>query len=101
VTIDTLNPTVTVVFQEDNDPANGTSNVDFFFSEVTTDFTVGDVTVVNGTLTGFTGSGQTYTAVYVNDGTLGVATVSVNAGSYTDPVGNTGAGGSDFWTITD
>jgi hypothetical protein len=95
VTIDRVNPTVTVDIVEVADPVNGTSTVNFFFSEVTTNFIAGDVTVTNGTLTGFTGSGQTYTAVYVNDGNPGLNTVSVNAGSYTDPVGNTGATGSD------
>src|SRR4030095_17111499 len=70
VTIDTANPTVAVNIVDsslsDSDP---TSTVTFTFSEATTDFTAGDLTVVGGTITGFTGSGTRYSATLTADNT--------------------------------
>jgi len=54
------------------------------------------VTLANGTLSGFSGSGTSYTATFTaDDGFDGTGTVTVPAGSYTDAAGNSGAVGSD------
>jgi hypothetical protein len=99
--IDTQNPTVTVAIVDaslyDGDPS---SSVTFTFSEATTNFVVGDPTLVGGTISGFGGSGTSYTATFTaTDGVDVIGSVTVNAGSYTDPAGNLGAAGSDTVTI--
>ncbi|MBO3762582.1 Ig-like domain-containing protein, partial [Ciceribacter sp. L1K22] len=55
-------------------------------SEASTDFAVGDLTLVNATAT-LTGSGTTYTVTLtpVADGTV---SVTVPAGAFTDGAGN-------------
>ena len=44
----------------------GDSNlsITFTLSEISTDFVVGDITLENGSLTNFTGSGKVYTATF-------------------------------------
>ncbi|MER9587036.1 Ig-like domain-containing protein [Mesorhizobium sp. M0276] len=81
--------------------ADPTSVVTFTFTEVTSDFTLADVTAVGGTVTGLTGSGTTYQATFTAaSGFTGTGSVSVTAGSYADPAGNTGAAGSDNVSIS-
>jgi hypothetical protein len=101
VAIDTLNPTVTVSIVDTSlNDGDNSSSVTFTFSEATTDFVLGDVTVAGGTLSAFSGSGTSYTATFTaNDGFEGAGTVTVPAGSYTDAVGNLGAAGSDTVAI--
>jgi hypothetical protein len=101
VTIDTLNPTVTVnIVDSSLNDGDNASSVTFTFSEATTDFVAADVTVAGGTLSAFSGSGTSYTATFTANGNLdGPGTVTVVAGSYTDAAGNLGAGGSDTVTI--
>jgi Ca2+-binding RTX toxin-like protein/citrate lyase beta subunit len=97
VAIDTRNPTVLVdIVDASLSDGDNTSVVSFTFSEATTDFTIEDITVSNGTLSGLSGSGTSYTATFTaNDGFAGTATVGVAAGSYTDAAGNPGEAGSD------
>src|SRR5690606_3615645 len=72
------------------------STVTFTFREATSDFTAADVTVGNGTLSNFSGSGTSYSATFTAaDGLGGTGSVSVDAGSYTDAGGNAGGAGSD------
>src|SRR5205814_2217148 len=78
-----------------SDVAGGTSTVTFTFSEATTDFTNADVSVVGGTLSTITGSGTVYTATFTDRKSVAKGeTVTVNAASYHDGDGNTGAAGS-------
>ena len=101
VTIDTINSTVSVdiVAVSLNDSSN-TSNVIFTFSEPTNDFAATDLTVVGGTITGFSGSGTNYTATFTAaDNIASTGSVKVDAGSYTNPAGNVGAAGSDTVTV--
>ena len=71
----------------------------FTSSESTTNFTSGDITVSNGSLSSFSGSGTTYTASFTPT-TGGTYTITVNAGVYTDSVGNNNTSGSLSWTFT-
>ena len=74
--------------------------VNFTFSKATTDFVLADVVVSGGTLTGFSGSGTSYSATFTaTDGFDGTGTVTVPAGSYSDAVGNAGTAGSDSVSI--
>ena len=44
--------------------SDNSSVVNFTFSKATTDFVLADVAVSGGTLSGFTGSGTSYTATF-------------------------------------
>lgn len=96
VTIDRLNPTVTVnIVDASLSDGDSSSSVTFTFSEAVTGFTVADVTVAGGTLSDFAGSGSSYSATFTaTDGSTTTGSVSVGTG-YTDAVGNVGTAGSD------
>ena len=102
ITIDTLNPTVTVDIVDGalNDGDNR-SNVTFEFSEDVTGFAVGDVTPSNGAVSSFVVTDASHYSVTftATDGVDGTGSVSVGAGTYTDLAGNSGAAGSDTVAI--
>jgi Ca2+-binding RTX toxin-like protein len=91
-------PTVTVNIVKleltDTEPV---SNVFFTFSEPVTGFTIDDITVVGGQLSGFTQLSPTqYRATLTSDNGIDViGSVSVTAGSYVDSIGSGGVAGSD------
>ena len=69
----------------------------FSISENTSNFTSSDVTVSNGTLSSFAGSGNTYTAI-LTPTAAGQVTVTVPAGVFTDAVSNNNlASGAYIW----
>ncbi|MCR9206818.1 MAG: Ig-like domain-containing protein [bacterium] len=97
VDIDTLNPEVVVDIVDtvlnEND---STSIVTFTFSEDVSGFEAADVSVFNGTLSDFSGSGLNYSATFTADPTVGgIGTVAIPLGSFADTAGNFGNGGSD------
>ncbi|QKG54242.1 FG-GAP-like repeat-containing protein [Hymenobacter sp. BRD67] len=70
------------------------------FSESVTGFAQGDLTVTNGTVTGFTGSGTTYT-FNVTPTTAGTATtVNVPANVAVDTAGNGNTGATSAYSLT-
>lgn len=85
VLVDGVTPTVTI-----STPSNPTSNspipVSITFSEAVTDFTENDITVGNGTLSNFNGSGTTYTIDITPFGST--VTVNVATGAAHDAAGN-------------
>ncbi|MBI9103065.1 MAG: hypothetical protein JEY99_11665, partial [Spirochaetales bacterium] len=86
--IDTEKPTLTITSQQStptNEPA--TLSFDFDFSESVNGFTVADISVNNGTLGGFSGSGDSY-SVDVTGFSDGDVTVSVSSGTYEDDAQN-------------
>jgi hypothetical protein len=95
--IDTLAPTLTITSNKDVVGAGQTATITFSFAN---DDPVGfewanqqgDINLAQGTLSNLSGSGRTYTATFTpNAGVAGsLATVSVDAGSYTDAAGNPG-----------
>ena len=99
--VDTKAPTATVnIVDGSANEDGGTSNVTFTFSEAPVGFDVGDITAVGGTLSGFAGSGTSYSAVFTPTPNFnGTASVSVAAGSYSDAAGNLGGAGNDTITI--
>jgi hypothetical protein len=101
VTVDTDNPTVTVdIVDASLSDADNASQVTFTFSETVSGFTSADLTVAGGTLSGFSGSGDSYTATFTaDDDSTTLGSVTVNANSYTDIAGNTGASGNDTVTV--
>src|SRR5207302_588922 len=83
-----------------SDVAGGTSTVTFTFSEATTDFTASDLTVVGGTISGFTGSGTSYSATFTADrNSTPLNSINVKTARYHAPAGNTGAAAADTVTI--
>ena len=95
---DTKAPTVQVTADHNTLTAGDSAVVTFTFSEAVTGFGLGDVTVLGGTLgnlshVGVDSSGHdVYTATFTPDATNTEAgSVQVNASSYTDVAGNSGA----------
>ncbi|CCI15692.1 Similar to tr/Q8E9G6/Q8E9G6 [Microcystis aeruginosa PCC 9807] len=100
VTIDTLNPTVGITF--DNSPLTGqnfSTTVTFQFSEAVS-FTASNVTLANGVLSNFTGSGSSYTAAFTaTDFQSPTGTVAVS-NDYFDILGNQGVANSANIALT-
>jgi len=66
-----------------------TASLTFTLSESSTDFVVGDVSVSGGSLSGFAGSGASYTATFTpTASSSGTASVSVAVSTFTDAAGN-------------
>ncbi|MYM69365.1 DUF4347 domain-containing protein [Pseudoduganella sp. FT55W] len=95
---DTTAPTVSISSNVSAVKAGETATITFTFSEAPADFTLGDISAANGTVSNLaaTANPLVYTATYTPlAGQNGVTdTVAVAAGSYTDKAGNAGAGGS-------
>jgi ELWxxDGT repeat protein len=90
IAVDTVAPTIVITWSGSSPLlAEGTATVTFTLSEPANDFSSNDVTVANGTLSGFGGSGTTYTATFIPTPQFkGTGTISVAAGSFTDSSGN-------------
>jgi hypothetical protein len=99
--IDTLNPEVAILFAAPaiNDNAKN-ALVSFSFSEKVVGFSPEDISISNGTLSGFTGYGNFYSAIFTaQDGIATTGTISIAANSYTDIAGNSGSAGFDWINI--
>ncbi len=101
VAFDTQSPTLTITSDKSLVGAGQTATITFSFAN---DDPVGfewlnqqgDINLANGTLSNLSGSGRTYTATFTPLANVasGAATISVDAGSYTDALGNPGAAGA-------
>jgi hypothetical protein len=81
---DTTAPTITVT-RSAAGMVNGTEVINFTLSESSTSFTQADITVTGGTLSGFTGSGTSYSVVFTpTPNSVGTGTVGVLASKFTD-----------------
>ena len=100
---DTTPPTMTITAAEvsDGDSSDDASlSLTFTSSESTTDFVEGDITVTNGALSAFAGSGTTYTATFTPTGD-GACTIDVAGSTFTDAAGNNNTAADQFnWTKT-
>ena len=99
--VDTFNPAVAILFAAPaiNDNAKN-ALVSFSFSEKVVGFSAEDISISNGTLSGFTGYGNLYSAIFTaQDGIATTGTISIAANSYTDIAGNAGSGGFDWVSI--
>jgi hypothetical protein len=94
-------PTMTITATEVSDgdaSSDATLSLTFTSSKSVTDFTEADVTVTNGALSAFTGSGTTYTATFTPTSD-GACTINVAAGSFTDVYSNGNTAADEFnWT---
>ena len=96
LSVDTVPPTIAIAADKANLSSGQTATISFTLSEPSTNFVASDVTVSGGTLSNFTGSGASYTAVFTpaaNSTANGV--ISVASGAFTDAAGNPNADGSD------
>lgn len=88
IPVDTRPPTLAITRPGSSPLAAGqTATITFTVSEAVTNFAAGDIGVVGGTLSGFTGAGGVYTALFTPvAGFEGTATITVAAGAFTDAV---------------
>jgi ELWxxDGT repeat protein len=87
--LDATPPTVTIRADQQTLTAGMTAQIAIVLSEPSTTFSLASLLAVGGTLSGFTGSGASYFALFTPAaGTVGTATVSVASGSFTDLAGN-------------
>ena len=92
VTADFNAPTVSITGP--TDPQKGPFDITITFSEDVTGFGQDDITVDNGTVTSFSGSGNTYT-VTITPTATGTVTVDVAADVATDGAGNGNSAAED------
>lgn len=95
---DTTPPTMTITADEVSDgdfSDDATLSLTFTSSESTTDFVEGDITVTNGALSAFAGSGTTYTATFTPTGP-GACTIDVAGSTFTDAAGNNNTAADQF-----
>ena len=86
-TYDNIAPTATITSDAPSNTNTTPIPVTITFSKSMTGFTIGDITVSNGTASNFSGSGTTYTAD-ITPNAQGAVTVDVAANAAQDAVGN-------------
>lgn len=86
--VDTTPPTITLSSGTSNLSYSQTANITFTLSEVSSNFTVSDVTVTGGSVSNFSGSGTNYTATFAPAAGAVAATIRVASGAFTDAAGN-------------
>lgn len=86
-TLDTVQATVTVASTSSTPTATSPFPVTAVFSKSVTGFTTSGLTVTNGTVSAFTGSGTSYSFNVTPSG-QGAVTIAVNAAAGTDSSGN-------------
>ena len=95
VTIDTLNPTVGINFASQLlTGQNFSTTVTFQFSEAVSGFAASDVTLTNGVLSNFTGSGSSYTATFIATNFQSATGTVAVSNDYFDTLGNQGVANS-------
>jgi len=101
---DTAPPTMVITASEVSDgSSSGDASLSLTFTanEATADFTLGDITVTNGTISNFVAVSSTvYTATFTPTVT-GATTIDVAAGTFTDAAGNNNTAAAQFnWTYS-
>jgi hypothetical protein len=94
-TIDKTSPTVSMSSAAPNPTNTSPIPVTVTFSESVTGFAAGDVTVANATLSGFAGSGASYSFNLTPTG-QGLVTANIAAAVCTDPAGNGNTAAATF-----
>jgi len=94
--VDTTPPTIAITSSATSLSASQTATITFTLSESSSNFAIGDITATGGSLSNFSGSDTTYTALFTptaNSTTSGL--VRVASGVFTDAASNANADGSD------
>ncbi len=93
---DTVAPTIALTSNKTSLGAGETATITFTLSESSSNFAEGDATVTGGTLSGFNGSGTSYTATFTpTANSTAAASVSVGSGKFSDAALNTNTDGED------
>jgi hypothetical protein len=93
---DATPPTITLTSDANEISIFQSANVVFKLSENSTNFTLSDIEVVGGTLTGFNGGGSTYSGIFKLSGnSLVKPTIRVSSGAFTDSSNNTNIDGAE------
>ena len=96
VVTDTTPPTIAITSDQTALGVGGTATLTFTLSESASDFTETDITVTGGTLSNFTGSGTSYSAVFMPTAqSNAAASISVGDSAFSDIAGNQNADGAD------
>ena len=99
-TKDTTSPSVTLTSTASNPTNTEPFTVTASFSKPVTGFTSSSVVIGDGTISGFTGSGSTY-SFHVTPTSVGTVTVDVPAGAAQDVAGNPSTAASTFSLVYD
>ena len=98
---DTTSPTVTIMAAEvlsGDTSDDSTLTMAFATSESTSNFAISDITVTNGTLSSFGGTGTSYSAT-LTPTSQGLVTVDIPSGVFTDAASNGNTAATQFtWT---
>jgi hypothetical protein len=98
--VDTTDPTVSIG-STTTDPTNASPiPVTVTFSESVTEFTADDISVANGTISGFSGAGQSY-SFNLTPVDNGPVTVDIAAGAAIDAAGNGSMAAARFTRVYD
>jgi Ca2+-binding RTX toxin-like protein len=96
MTVDTVPPTIAVTRNKSSLGAGETATLTFALSDPSTDFVVGDIVATGGTLSNFSGSGASYTAIFTpNSNSLANGVVSVASDKFSDAAGNFNVDGTE------
>ncbi len=94
--VDTGAPTIAISSSRQSLKAGETATITFTLSEPSSDFNESDITVSGGSLSGFSGSGLNYTAIFTPDSNSSASgSVSVANAVFSDSAGNLNADGAD------
>ncbi len=94
--IDITPPTIAISSNSTSLGIGKTATISFTFSESVNDFVLGDISVIGGTLSNFTGSGLAYAATLSpSSNYTGTASIKVASGKFTDSAGNTNEDGEE------
>lgn len=94
--VDTTAPTVTISSTETSPSPALPVPIAFTLSEVSTDFTVGDLTLNGCTVANFAGSGTAYTCEATPSTPNGTFTIDIAAGAFHDAAGNANLAATQF-----
>jgi hypothetical protein len=95
IVIDTVIPTIVVSVPKINLATGEAVTVTFTLSEASTDFVLGDITAVGGTLSNLQGSGVSYTATFTPSAGVTSAMVFVDSDKFRDAAGNLNKDGAE------
>jgi Ca2+-binding RTX toxin-like protein len=95
ITADTYHPTIAISSTKSVLKAGDTATITFTLNEASTTFALSDVAVTGGALSGFTGSGTSYTALFTLTAGATSGVVSVASGTFTDAAGNDNFDGAE------
>ena len=102
VAVDTIAPTVVIATDDSALKVGDVAKLTFTLSESSTNFAAANVTVTGGTLSGFTGSGTSYTASFTpTASSTTAATIDVSAAKFTDAAGNSNTGATQLSLAVD